>query len=107
MSSDIDDIIKGFKGYQKELDEAIYFYSSENPQLTKEEIGINRRFANQDKIMKEVFYHLERLFRISNSHRLQIMELYESIMSLPEVKADQELHQKIKDRFEAVKEKNS
>ena len=107
MSSEFDDIIKELRGYRNDLDAAISFLSNEDPRLSDDRRSLNQRFAGQDKIFKDVFFHLERLFRIAGSHRLQIIELYESIMSLPEVQTNPQLQQKIRDRFEAVKDKQS
>lgn len=70
----------------------------------KIEKSANRTFVNQNNVMKEIYAYLERLFRIADAHRLQMIALYESIMSLPEVQANEQLQKDIRARFQEVKD---
>ena len=87
-----------------DLDEANSFLSKEYHWQSEDRKSANRGFATQNKVMKEIYVYLERLFRIANAHRGQMIALYESIMSLPEVKANEQLQKDIKARFQAVKD---
>jgi hypothetical protein len=107
MTSELDDIRKELRGYRNELDEANIFLSKEYHWQNDDRKSANRTFVVHNKVMKEVFFHLERLFRIAEAHRLQMTALYESIMSLPEVQADEKLREKIRERFQEVKDKQS
>jgi hypothetical protein len=76
--------------------------SKEHPNQSEERKSVNRLLVSQNKVIKEVYFYLERLFRIANDHRLQMSALYESIMSLPEVQANEQLQKDIKARFQEV-----
>jgi hypothetical protein len=102
MSSDLDDIMKELRASQRDIDEANGFLSKEHPNQSEERKSVNRLLVSQNKVVKEVYFYLERLFRIANDHRLQMSALYESIMSLPEVQANEQLQKDIKARFQEV-----
>jgi hypothetical protein len=102
MSSDLDDIMKEPRASQRDIDEANGFLSKEHPNQSEERKSVNRLLVSQNKVIKEVYFYLERLFRIANDHRLQMSALYESIMSLPEVQANEQLQKDIKARFQEV-----
>jgi hypothetical protein len=102
MSSDLDDIMKELRASQRDIDEANGFLSKEHPNQSEERKSVNRLLVSQNKVIKEVYFYLERLFRIANDHRLQMSALYESIMSLPEVQANEQLQKDIKARFQEV-----
>ncbi|MDQ3969375.1 MAG: hypothetical protein M3275_13390 [Thermoproteota archaeon] len=104
MSSDFDGIRKVLKASQNDLDEANFFLSKEYPHQSEERKSANRAFVVQNKVIKEIYVYLERLFRITDAHRLQMIALYESIMSIPEVQANEQLRDQIKSRFTAVKD---
>jgi hypothetical protein len=78
--------------------------SKEHPNQSEERKSVNRLLVSQNKVVKEVYFYLERLFRITNDHRIQMSALYESIMSLPEVQANEQLQNQIKARFTEVKD---
>jgi hypothetical protein len=107
MSSELDDIMNELKASQNELDEANFFLSKEYPNQSADRKSVNRSLVSHNNIMKEIYFYLERLFRITNAHRLQMIELYESIMSLPEVKENEQLQKDIRARFQAVRDKQS
>lgn len=104
MSSDFDGIRKVLKASQNDLDEANFFLSKEYPDQSEERKSANREFVIQNKVTKEIYVYLERLFRIVDAHRLQMIALYESIMSIPEVQANEQLRNQIKSRFAGVKD---
>ena len=102
MSSDLDDIINELKISQRELQEAHDMLVKPYPNLSKEKQSTNQSLAVQDLVMKELYIYVERLYRIVNAHSLHIKALYESIMSLPEVKTNEKLKEQIKARFDAM-----
>jgi septal ring factor EnvC (AmiA/AmiB activator) len=104
MSSDFDDIRRELKASQNDLDEANSFLLKQYPRQSEERKSLNRSLVAQNKVTKEIYVYLERLFRIAEAHRLQMSALYESIMSLPEVKASEELQKEIRARFQAVRD---
>jgi hypothetical protein len=77
-------------------------FCQRNILISEERKSVNRLLVSQNKVVKEVYFYLERLFRIANDHRLQMSALYESIMSLPEVQANEQLQKDIKARFQEV-----
>jgi hypothetical protein len=101
MSSDFDGIRKAS---QNDLDEFSSFLSREYPNQSEDRKSTNRLFVTQNNVIREVYVYLERLFRIAHAHRLQMIALYESIMSIPEVQANEQLRDQIKSRFKAVKD---
>ena len=103
MSSDFDGIRKVLKASQNDLDDAIFFLSKEYSNQSEERKSLNRSIVTQNKMTKEIYAYLERLFRIADAHRLQMVALYESIMSLPGVKDNEQLQKEIRARFQAVK----
>lgn len=107
MSSDFDDIMKELRASQRDIDEASGFLSKEYPNQSEERKSVNRLLVSHNKVVKEVYFYLERLFRIANAHQFQMSALYESIMSLPEVQTNEQLQKDITARFEAVKDTQS
>jgi hypothetical protein len=102
MSSELNDIMKELKGSQNDLDYSIRFLSREHPHLSEERQSTNRLIATNQKVIKEIYFYLERLFRIANAHRVQMTSLYDSIMLIPEVQVNEKLQMEIKARFESV-----
>src|SRR5215203_6001528 len=90
MSSDFNDIRRELKAFQNDLDEANFFLSKKHPRQSEERKSLNRSLVTQNKVTKEIYVYLERLFRITYAHLLQMIDLYESIMSLPEVQANEQ-----------------
>ncbi|MDQ3967970.1 MAG: hypothetical protein M3275_06195 [Thermoproteota archaeon] len=107
MSSDFDDIMKGLRASKRDIDEANGFLSKEYHNQSEERKSVNRLLVSQNKVVKELYVYLERLFRIANAHHCQMIALYESIISLPEVQANERLQKDIKARFQAVKDTQS
>jgi hypothetical protein len=104
MSSDFNDISRELKAFQNDLDEANFFLSKNTHVKVKREKSLNRSLVTQDKVTKEIYVYLERLFRITYAHLLQMIDLYESIMSLPEVQANEQLQKDIRARFQAARD---
>jgi hypothetical protein len=104
MSSGFDDIMKELRASQRDIDEANGFLSKEYPNQSEERKSVNRLLVSHNKVVKEVYAYLERLFRIANAHHGQMTALYESIMSLPEVQANEQLQRDIRARFQTVKD---
>jgi hypothetical protein len=104
MSSDFDGIRREIKASQNDVDEANSFLSKEYPNQSEDKKSAHQLFVSQNKVIKEIYVYLERLFRIADAHGLQMNALYESIMSLPEVKANEHLQNEIRARFQAVKD---
>jgi hypothetical protein len=104
MSSEFDDIMRELRGSQNDIDAAIGYLSKESPYQSEERKSANRAFVVHDKVIKEIYFYLERLFRIANAHQLQMTALYESIMSLPEVQANEQLQKDIRARFQAARD---
>jgi hypothetical protein len=100
MSSGFDDIMKELRASQRDIDEANGFLSKEYPNQSEERKSVNRLLVSHNKVVKEVYAYLERLFRIANAHHGQMTALNELIMSLPEVQANEQLQRDIRARFQ-------
>jgi hypothetical protein len=104
MSSDFEEIRKEIKASRDDIDEANFFLSKVYPEQSEDRKSANRLIVSQNKVIMEIYVYLERLFRIADAQRLQMTALYESIMSIPEVKANEKLQNEIRSRFQAVKD---